>query len=98
MGSPLEDRTRRFMLSLADGPTDAANISAERTESGVRVTCDLPGPEVNKAQSVAAGHGFTLYGRVGDGAGGRGRYSFTTYERAGEPRREGGLGLPGELQ
>lgn len=86
----IEDRTKRFMSSLVDG-IGAVNIVAERTDTGMKVECDIGGPHVNTAQSMAAAHGFTLHGKVGPG-----RYKFATRENAYDD--SGGLGLPGGVK
>lgn len=41
----LEDRTTDFMHALASSEADVANISADRTEQGMRVTFDLLDPD-----------------------------------------------------
>jgi hypothetical protein len=59
----LEERTNEFVHALAASDADTANISAERTESGMRVTFDLN--ETNDAdlvRRIADDHGFEQYG------------------------------------
>jgi hypothetical protein len=55
----LEARTNEFVHSLAASDADVANISAERTEQGMRVTFDLLDPDhVDLVRSVAEKYGL----------------------------------------
>jgi len=63
----LEDRTNDFVHALAASEADIANISAERTENGMRVTFDLLDPDdADLVREVAEAHGFEQYGDTGE--------------------------------
>jgi hypothetical protein len=88
----MRDRAERLARVLASGPTAAEDFAIEETSTGVALECDIPGPQVNRAQSAAAALGFMLHGKVGDG-----RYRFEAYRRPGE-RGDGGFTLPGGVR
>ena len=55
----LEQRTTDFMHALAASEADVANITADRTEQGMRVTLDLLEPDdVDLVREVAEGYRF----------------------------------------
>jgi hypothetical protein len=63
----LEDRTNDFVHALAASDADIANISAGRTENGMRVTFDLLDPDhVDLVQKIAQEHGFDQHGDTGE--------------------------------
>ena len=63
----LEARTTDFMHALAASDADVANISADRTEQGMRVTFDLLDPDdAGLVRDVAKEHGFEQYGDNGE--------------------------------
>jgi hypothetical protein len=63
----LEARTNDFVHALAASDADVANISAERTEQGMRVTLDLLDPDhADLVREVAEKHGFEQYGDTGE--------------------------------
>ena len=63
----LEEQTSDFVHALAASDADVANISAERTERGMRVTFDLLNSDhVDLVREVAAEHGFKQYGDTGE--------------------------------
>lgn len=62
----LKARTNDFVHALAASEADVANISAERTEQGMRVTFDLLDPDdTNLVCDVAEEHGFEQDGDTG---------------------------------
>ena len=63
----LKARTNDFVHTLAASDADVANISANRTEQGMRVTLDLLDPDdTNLVCDVAKEHGFEQYGDNGE--------------------------------
>ena len=63
----LEDRTSDFMHSLAASDAGVANITAEKSEQGMRVTLDLLDPDdADLVRDVAEEHGFEQYGDNGE--------------------------------
>jgi hypothetical protein len=63
----LEARTNDFVHTLAASDADVANISAERTEQGMRVTFDLLDPDdADLVRDVAEEHGFKQYDNTGE--------------------------------
>ena len=67
MTDDLEARTNDFMHALAASDADVANISANRTEQGMRVTFDLLDPDdADLVREVAEEHGFEQYGDNGE--------------------------------
>jgi len=63
----LEERTTDFMHALAASEADVANISADRTEEGMRVTFDLLDPDdADLVRDVATEHGFEQYDDTGE--------------------------------
>jgi hypothetical protein len=63
----LEARTSDFVHALASSDADVANISADQTEQGMRVTFDLLDPDdANLVRDVADEHGFEQYGDNGE--------------------------------
>ena len=63
----LEKRTNDFVHALAASDADVANISADRTEQGMRVTFDLLEPDdADLVRDVADEHGFEQYGDTGE--------------------------------
>lgn len=63
----LKTRTNDFVHALAASNADVANISAERTEQGMRVTFDLLDPDhVDLVRDVADEHGFEQYDDNGE--------------------------------
>ena len=58
MTDDLEKRTTDFMHALAASDADVANISADRTEKGMVVTCGLLDPDdADLVRDVAEEHG-----------------------------------------
>jgi hypothetical protein len=72
-------RAERLAAELRASVPGAGPVEARPTRRGHEVVASLPGPEVNRAQRVAAGHGFTLHGKTPDG-----RYRFETESGPGE--------------
>ena len=63
----LKARTNDFVHALAGSDADVANISADRTEQGMRVTFDLLDPDhVDLVRDVADEYGFGQYGDIGE--------------------------------
>jgi hypothetical protein len=65
----LEERTNDLFDALAASEADVANISAERTERGMRVTFDVLDSdqvELDLVRDVAREHGFDQYGDTGE--------------------------------
>ena len=63
----LEERTNDFVHALAASDADVANISAERTEQGMRVTFDLLDPDdADLVRDVADAHDFEQDGDNGE--------------------------------
>ena len=63
----LESRTTDFMHALAASEADVANISAERTDRGMRVTFDLLDPDhVDRVETIADEHFFEQYVDTGE--------------------------------
>ena len=63
----LEARTKDFVHALAASDADVANITAEKSEQGMRVTLDLLDPDdTNLVCDVAKEHGFEQYGDNGE--------------------------------
>ena len=63
----LEERTTDFMHALAASDADVSNISAERTDRGMRVTFDLLDPDhVDLVREVAQEPGLKQYGDPGE--------------------------------
>lgn len=63
----LEERTNDFVHALAASDADVANISADRTEQGMRVTLDLLDPDhLDLVRDVAEEHGFEQDGDTGE--------------------------------
>ena len=60
-------RTKDFVHTLAASDADVANISAERTKQGMRVTFDLLDPDdADLVRDVAEEHGFEQHGDTGE--------------------------------
>lgn len=63
----LEERTSDFVHALAASEADVANISADRTEQGMRVTLDLNDAEDDDlVRDIAEDYGFQQYGDTGE--------------------------------
>jgi hypothetical protein len=63
----LEARTNDFVHALAASEADVANITAEKSEQGMRVTFDLLDPDdADLARDVAEEHGFEQDGDTGE--------------------------------
>ena len=67
MTDDLEERTSDFVHALAASDADVANISADQTEQGMRVTFDLlDHDDADLVRDVAKEHGFEQYGDTGE--------------------------------
>lgn len=67
MTDDLEERTSDFVHALAASDADVANISADQTEQGMRVTFDLlDHDDADLVREVAKEHGFEQYGDTGE--------------------------------
>ena len=63
----LKERTNDFVHALAASDADVANITAEKSEQGMRVTFDLlDHDDADIVQDVADEHGFEQYGDTGE--------------------------------
>ena len=63
----LKTRTNDFVHALAASDADVVNITAEKSEQGMRVTFDLLDPDdTNLVCDVADEHGFEQYGDTGE--------------------------------
>jgi hypothetical protein len=63
----LKARTNDFVHALAASDADVANITAEKSEQGMRVTFDLLDPDdADLVQDVAEEHGFEQDGDTGE--------------------------------
>jgi len=63
----IKTRTNDFVHALAASDADVANISAEKSEQGMRVTLDLLDPDdADLVRDVADEHGFEQDGDTGE--------------------------------
>ena len=63
----LEERTNDFVHALAASDADVANITAEKSEQGMRVTLDLLDlDDADLVRDVADAHDFEQYGDNGE--------------------------------
>jgi hypothetical protein len=63
----LEARTNDFVHALAASDADVANINADRTEQGMRVTFDLlDSDDADLVRDVAEEYGFEQDGDTGE--------------------------------
>ena len=63
----LKERTNDFVHALAASDADVANISAEKSEQGMRVTFDLLEPDdADLVRDVADAHDFEQDGDTGE--------------------------------
>ena len=82
----LSDRATRLAAAL-EADAGATPVGVEIDGGLAAVRAEVPGPRVNKAQSVASAYGFVLVGKEDGGA-----YVFESEAGLGDL---GGLGLPG---